>query len=92
MANARPDPDNSLRKAAWRQAMEEAGLPCPEEWGHMTWPIFADQNRLGSLAAELLLRRIREPTSHFLREGMAMVLPKHMQPMSLQTTTDKERS
>ena len=148
MANARPDPDNFLRKAAWRQAMDEAGLSCPDEWGHMTWyrgkpvqelaeqlaalppdkrpeamvchgieqaeifievfrarglpleaagvttglhrhtawSIFADQNRLGSLAAELLLRRIRVPTSDFLREGMAMVFPKYMQHTSLQMT------
>ena len=140
MANARPDPDNFLRKAAWRQAMDEAGLSCPDEWGHMAWydgkpvqelaeqlaalppdkrpeavvchgiaqaeifadvfharglpleaagatagqhrhtawPIFADQNRLGSLAAELLLRRIREPTAHFLREGMPMLLPRYL--------------
>ena len=53
---------------------------------HTAWSIFADQNRLGSLAAELLLRRIRVPTSDFLREGMAMVFPKYMQHTSLQMT------
>ena len=139
-ATARPDPDTFLRKAAWRQAMDEAGIPCPDAWAHITpssdeilrtlagqvaslpageqpdavvchgieqaevfldvfrargfplqaagatsgqhqhtaWPIYADINQLGSMASELLLRRIQLPSAPIMRAGVPMMLPEYM--------------
>ena len=50
LAGGQPDPDTFLRKAAWRQAMDEAGLDCPGAWAHTTMVVGA---RLQALAEQL---------------------------------------
>ena len=149
--NARPDPESFQRKAAWRQAMDEAGLPCPNEWSHFTWhsgdpvrvfaeqlaslpanerpeaivchalaqaevfidvfqarglplqaagatsgqhrhtawPIVADTFQLGDLAAEMLLRRIQQPSASLLHMGVPMVMPEFLAPPMVAGGRDK---
>jgi DNA-binding LacI/PurR family transcriptional regulator len=49
-SRARPDPDTFLRKAAWRQGMDEVGLDCPNEWSHYGWQ---EAGRIKPLAEQL---------------------------------------
>lgn len=47
---ARPDPDSFMRQSAWRQAMSELSLRCPDEWSHFGW---SDEGHLRPLAERL---------------------------------------
>lgn len=64
---AHPDPDTFLRKAAWRQAMEESGLECPNEWSHVGWNEIA---RVQPLAAQLAALPARERPEAVLCHGI----------------------